>query len=111
MALLNRSAVLGAVDVKTKDIDVPEWGGAVRVRTMTLAERKEFARRAGEDEGSVGAWLVAKLVVDEAGGAMFKEEDIAALEGRNWHAMQAVVAAILDVNGMSEKAADEAIKN
>lgn len=113
MALLNREAILGNRDVQTKDIEVEAWGGSIRVRTMTVAERTEFTRKAssGEDKVSVASWLVSLLAVDEAGNRLFKPEDVAELELKNFRAVDAVVAAILEVNGLNEKKVEEAGKN
>jgi len=112
MTLLNREAVLKVQDTVTKDIAVPEWGGSIRVRTMTVAVRNEFARRASsEDKVSVAAWLISVLSVDENGEPLFKAEDIPELERRNFRAVDRVVQAILEINGISEKKVEEAAKN
>jgi hypothetical protein len=34
MTLLSKTAILCANDLQTEDVDVPEWGGAVRVRSF-----------------------------------------------------------------------------
>ena len=39
MTLLSKTAILTANDLQTEDIEVPEWGGAVRVR---LGDHFEF---------------------------------------------------------------------
>ena len=39
MTLLSKSAILCANDLQTEDVDVPEWGGTVRVRSFTGRER------------------------------------------------------------------------
>ena len=112
MALLTRDAVLGAQDVATKDVAVPEWGGDIRVRSMTVAERNEFSRRtASEESSTTAAWLVSILSVDEAGKELFTPEDVKALEKRNFKAIERVVTAILAVNGIGEKAIEAAGKN
>lgn len=112
MGLLNRDAVLKVTDTVTKDIPVPEWGGSLRVRTMTVAERNDFARRASsEDKVSVAAWLVSVLAVDENNKPLFKAEDVPEIERRNFRAVDRVVQAILEVNGISEKKVEEAAKN
>ena len=36
--VLTRDAVLSANDLQTDMVDVPEWGGAVQVRGLTLSE-------------------------------------------------------------------------
>ncbi len=42
MTLLSKTAILTANDLQTEDIEVPEWGGAVRVRSFTGRERDAF---------------------------------------------------------------------
>lgn len=111
MTLLNREAILGSQDIVTQDVAVPEWGGSIRVRTMTVAERNDFARRASsEDKVSVAAWLISVLAVDQAGVTLFKPEDVQELERRNFRAVDRVVQAILEVNGITEKKVEEAGK-
>ena len=112
MALLNRDAILNAQDVATKEVDVPEWGGMIRVRSMTVSERNEFARRAAssEEKTSVGAWLVTLLAIDESGNRLFKAEDIEELEKRNFKAVDTVVNAILEVNQIGDKEVEAAEK-
>lgn len=112
MGLLDRSAILQAQDVVTKDVPVPEWGGSIRVRTMTVAERNDFARRATvEDKVSVAAWLISVLAVNDSGAPLFTAEDVPELERRNFRAVDRVVQAILEVNGISERKVEEAGKN
>lgn len=111
--LLKREHVLNVQDIKTQDVEVEEWGGAVRVRQMTLAERGEFARR-GADSNSLtttGAWLLSILCVDEKGARMFTDDDVEALQSRNSRAVDKVVDAILQINGLDQKKVDAAVKN
>ena len=42
MTLLSKTAILAAQDLQTEDVEVPEWGGAVRVRSFTGRERDAF---------------------------------------------------------------------
>jgi hypothetical protein len=111
MALLKREAILAANDVEVRDVEVPEWGGAIRVRSMTVAERNEFAARAGKESNiSVGTWLVSRLAIDEEGNPVFKPEDVAALEAKNAKALDRLVSAVLQLNSVDEKKVDEAEK-
>jgi hypothetical protein len=109
--LLKREAILATNDVETRDVEVIEWGGAVRVRSMTVAERNEFSVRAVKENNiSVGTWLVSLLAVDEDGNPVFKTEDVAALEKKNAKALDRLVNTILDLNKVDEKKVDEAEK-
>lgn len=42
MTVLTREAILSADDLPAETVDVPEWGGKVRIRTMTGSERDAF---------------------------------------------------------------------
>jgi len=42
MGLLTRDAILEAQDLQHEEVYIPEWGGSVRVRTLTGAERDAF---------------------------------------------------------------------
>lgn len=112
MGALTRDAILGADDTKRAEVEVPEWGGSVTVRQMTVAERGEFARRsATEDHATIGAWLVAKLTVGPNGSALFTPDDVKALEGRNAKAIDRVVGAILKLNRLSDAEVEKAEGN
>jgi len=40
--MLDKSTILAAKDLRTTDIEVPEWGGTVRVKAMSGREREQF---------------------------------------------------------------------
>ena len=51
MTLLSKTAILCANDLQTEDVEVPEWGGAVRVRSFTGRERDAFEASMVRGEG------------------------------------------------------------
>lgn len=110
--LLKRDAILAVNDSAVQDVDIPEWGGTVRVRSMTVAERSEFATRLNnaEEKTSIGSWLVATLAIDEAGAALFQPADVAVLEKKNPKAIDRLVNAITAVNKVDEARVDAAEK-
>ena len=73
MTLLSKTATLAENDLKSEDIEVPEWGGAVRVRSFTGRERDAFeasmVRGDGKDRKvdltNMRARLVGLTVIDE----------------------------------------------
>lgn len=113
MSLLTRDAILKARDISTKDVEVPEWGGTVRVRQMTVAERDEFAKRAKDDANaeSTGMWIVLRLVVDESGVPLFRPEDVEELKKRSFKAFDRLTDAVLSVNGVGKTEVEAAAKN
>ncbi len=115
MALLNKEAILGASDLKTEDVEVSEWGGTVRVRTMTGAERDALGKSMMVDgkmsTDNYRAKLLSRCIVDEAGNTVFSEADIAALNGKNTLALERVFKAADGLNSLSEATVEAAEKN
>lgn len=109
MALLSREAILAKQDILTKDVEVPEWGGTVRVRSMTVAERNEFAKK--DNDLGLSVWLVALLSIDEKGVRLFRDEDVEALQKKNPVPFDRVLHTALSLNGVTKEKIDEAEKN
>ena len=116
MQLLNKAAILGVEDLKHEDVPVPAWGGAIRLRTMTGAERDEFRAAAAAGEGGVpmgkfSAILLAATAVDESGARMFTLEDAEALGEKSAEALDTVAAVAMRLNGLGGGAVSDAAKN
>lgn len=117
MALLSKSAILGASDLKTEDVLVPAWGGTVRVRTMTGAERDEFRASiaatgdVGVSIGKFSAALLCAACVDESGARLFTADDMAALQAKSAASLDAPAAVAMRLNGLGGNAVEMAEKN
>ena len=114
--LLNKAAILGANDLKHEDVPVPQWGGVVRVRMMTGADRDEFRQMAAEYEDGIpparfAAILLMLTCVDESGARMFTLDDIAALEGKSAGSVDIPAAVAMRLNGFGAQAVEDAEKN
>ena len=115
MALLTKSAILAASDLKHEDVDVQAWGGAVRVRVMTGMERDEF-RTAISAEGGVAigkfsAALLAATCIDENGDRLFTMEDMEALQAKSAASLDAPANVAMRLNGLGGSAVEDAAKN
>ena len=117
---LTRDQILESSDLKTATVDVPEWGGAVIVRTMTGADRDAFEQTLviTDDKGTrktdltnMRAKLVAMTVVDDAGNRMFSEGDIVLLAKKSATALARVFDAAQVLNGMADSSEGDAVKN
>lgn len=116
MGLLNRDDILGADDLKTKDVEVPEWGGSVRVRQMTGNERDELEasiQAGGEKPDLKGfrARLVAASAIDEAGQLMFTKADVEKLGEKSAAALDRVADAASSLSAMSAEDIKELTEN
>lgn len=115
MTLLGRDAILSASDATTEDVDVPEWGGTVRVRGQSGTERDHFEssmlvkRGKTRDVSLVNARakLVSLSVVDENGERVFSDGDVVALGHKSAAALTRVYEIASRLSGLSNEDVDE----
>jgi hypothetical protein len=109
---LNRDQILHARDEQLEVVDVPEWGGRVRVRGMSGSQRDAFeesvfARDSSGDREFDGhdfkAKFVSRVIVDEHGTRMFTSEDVGKLSQRSARALQRVFNVGARLSGMSKE--------
>ncbi len=113
---LTREQILSAHDLKTQDIDIPEWGegAVVTIRQLPLTLRKRVAESQtdlGEDEASLAAMLCALSVVDEAGVLQFSEDDIQKLREKNPDAISRISRAVVALNYPNREQVERIEKN
>ena len=119
MSLLSKTAILAAQDLQTEDVEVPEWGGAVRVRSFTGRERDAFeasmVRGDGKDRKvdltNMRARLVGLTVIDETGQRIFTDDEVDLLGAKSGAALDRVFAVAQKLNGLSGADVDELSKN
>ena len=120
MHLLSKDQILESSDLKSEQVEVPEWDGAVLVRTMTGADRDAFESSlvpVGADGVRVSdltnmrAKLVAMTVIDESGCRMFAETDVEALSRKSAAAIDRVYQVAQRLNALGAKAEEVAVKN
>ncbi|OHV42179.1 hypothetical protein BBK14_11190 [Parafrankia soli] len=115
MAFLTRDAILGADDAAHVDVECPEWGGTVRLRSITGAQRDQFEQSCLLQKGKerrvnmrgARARLIALCAVDEHGGKLFGDDDVAALGRRNAKPLDRLYDAATKLCGLSEDDMDE----
>ncbi len=115
--LLSKEKILAAEDLPFRDVDVPEWGGVARVRTMTGGERDAFEASIYDTDGAgvklnrtdFRAKLLSKVLVDDKGSRLFTDKEIVALSGKSAKAIQRLFDVAQDINGIS-KAEQDAIE-
>lgn len=116
MALLTADQILTADDRTYEIVDVPEWGGQVRLRSLTGKERDHFEASLQEKRGSsvkqnienFRARLVALCVVDEEGKLLFtNKQQVLLLGNKSVAALQRVFNKANEMNGISEGDVEE----
>lgn len=109
--LLSREQILEAADRRTQDVEVPEWGGTVRVRALSGSERDDYEagivqlRSDGTRKFTLQnarARLVSLSICNEDNGRMFSDADIAALGAKSASALERVFDVARKLSGLTE---------
>jgi len=111
LVLLSRQDILTAKDLKHEDVEVPEWGGLVRVRGLKGVERDEFESSivvtnpdgtTRVESKAMRARLCSLTIIDERGVRLFMAEDLLALGQKSAAALERVFDVAMRLAGMSK---------
>lgn len=112
MEKLTKQQILSADDMKTEEVEVPEWGGTIIVKAMTGRERDLFdsqifkADQAGE-EPNIRAVLASTSVVDEKGMRLFTTPaEVEILGKKSSVALERVCDAARRLSGIGKEEVD-----
>lgn len=119
MTLLSKEMILAAQDRKFKDVEVPEWGGSVRVMEMSGEAYADYLENAFPQQ-EVGrkpnarrfaAVVVSCCIVDAAGERLFSVQDVEALAKKSRKALDRVFEVADELNMLTPVARERAEKN
>jgi len=113
---LTKDDILNAMDRHFEEVPVPEWGGVVRVSTITGAARDRFETGVRSDNGkmnlaNVRARLVAVACVDDKGNLIFSDSDVMALGEKSAVALDRVFDVAMKLAGLRPQDVDELTEN
>jgi hypothetical protein len=111
MSLLSKEAIFAADDRKTEDVEVPEWGGTVRLRGLNGSERdayeasmqKQVGGKQVQDLRNFRARLVALAAINEDGTTMFEQNEVAALAKRSSAALSRLFDVTCRLSGITDE--------
>lgn len=119
--LLNREEILKADDRTYKDVNCPEWGGKVCIKSLSGAERDAFEesilgerKKDGSREvisKNLRAKLVALCAVDKDGSTIFTPDDVHVLGDKNARPLDRLFTEAKKLSGIAESDVEEMIKN
>ena len=117
--ILSKADILGCSDLRFETVAVPEWGGSVRVRTLSGAERDAFEAtlmktlngKRVPDMDNLRAKLLAATVVDEEDKPIFGVHDLVALGRKSAVAIDRIFSVAQRLNAMAPESVEESIKN
>lgn len=117
--ILSKEDILGCHDLRYETVAVPEWGGSVRIRTLSGAERDAFEAtlmktvdgKRVPDMDNLRAKLLAATLVDEEDKQLFNVHDLVALGRKSAVAIDRIFGVAQRINGMAPESVEEALKN
>ena len=117
--LLGKEDILKIQDLQFEEVEVPEWGGKVKVRMMTGTERDSFEQSIMKTEGkeivrdmaNMRAKLLVRTICNEDGSRIFTDKDINVIGGKSAAALEKVFEVAQRLNKLSASDAESLEKN
>jgi len=113
--ILGKEDIINRDDLATEDIEVPEWKGSIRLKTMTGTERDAYEasifKQGKNDFQNLRSKLLARCIVDDKGKRLFKDADIDLLGTKSAMVLDRLFDKAQQMNGMRAKDAELLLKN
>jgi hypothetical protein len=114
MKLLSKNDIIQAEDVVFEYVDVPEWGGKVKLYAMSLSEHIGFEKLKATDGSINGEQIVFVLsngIRDEDGNKLFTKEDAKALLKKNTSVVSRLFMRCAELSKVSTPDSEKMEKN
>lgn len=115
MSILTKDQILAARDEVVVTVPVPEWGGDVCIRAMSVGERdryeNEFIRNKDRGVENFRTKFLAACLCDENGKRLFTEADVAALSAKSIKVMNRLWHEAMKHNALTNDDVEEIAKN
>jgi hypothetical protein len=114
--MLTRDQILAAADLPFEDLDVPEWGGTVRVQGLSLGALFAIDAGATRKDGAIDTEkrvraMLAASIVGEDGKPLFGEADLEGLSRKSAVVLRRLLAVVDALNGTGAGAVEDLEKN
>ncbi|USY19728.1 hypothetical protein NE857_31615 [Nocardiopsis exhalans] len=116
MALLSSEQIDSVDDRRYEDVDVPEWGGQVRIMALSGEDRDAYeaaiadAKQSGQGVSlrlaNFRSKLVAKAMVDENFKRLYPDSKVKALAKKNAAVIDRLWSKTQELSGMDKSAKD-----
>jgi hypothetical protein len=113
MALTREEIFARRSALPTEEVEVPELGGTVRIRLLTLAEVEEIKRvqKSAADPIKIYVPIVEKSCVNEDGTSTFVGEDLKLIPTLPWAALERIVEASMKLSKLVQEGNGQAPKD
>lgn len=110
---LSRQDILNSIDIDYTTVDVPKWGGPVRLKALSIAEQISYSKYTTESKDTDQKHIYKLLVmsiVDDNGNPLFTMDDIEALAKKSSESVLKVFFAANDLNNPKEGELEDTAK-
>ena len=115
MTKLTKDDIFKVDDLPTKDIDIPEWGGTLTIRTLTGAERDQFesafVNQDQIDIRGLKARLIQLTVQNGDGQPMFTKADLQKINSKSASVIDRIFQESQRLSGLTKEDVDELVGN
>ena len=110
---LTAESILQSEDFAYDEVDCPEWGGTVRIRSMSGAQRVTLKKAIEQGQNDIDEMVCVMCIVDADGNRIFNRSQIGELGKKNTKAISRVAKRIVEISGLRdpEKSVKDAEKN
>jgi hypothetical protein len=115
---LSRDAIFAAKDTEVHEVEVPEWGGTILLRSMTGEQRNNYeywahqqSKSGTADYRGIRERLIICCAVDEEGNPLFTEDDLASIASKDSGVIDRLHEKCQKICGMDADAVEESAKN
>ena len=110
---INKQQIFASRDLKEKMVDMPEWGGEVKIRALSVREQLQYDEYLGTEpkEVEMALHLIIAACVNDDNSKLFDVSDIEMLKEKSSKNLFFLVNEILSLNKQQPKDSDELAKN
>jgi len=112
---LSKQQILAADDMGLKEVEVPEWGGSVFLRVMTVGERDSYENdwMVNKSKGveNFRSKFLQRVLCDEKGELLFTASEIDLLAKKSARVITRIWEAAMKHNALTDNDVEELAKN
>lgn len=112
---LTKDQILAADDMGLLEVHVPEWGGSVYVRVMSVGERDSYENdwMINKNTGveNFRSKFLQRVLCDEGGNLLFAKNEVDKLAKKSARAITRVWEAAMKHNALTDDDVEELAKN
>ncbi len=107
MARLTQEQIKNCRDLKTKIVEMPEWGGDIEIKAMSVKQQLDID--ANKEDKDLVFILIQMCCIDIDGGMLF--DDIKVLQDKSPESIMKLYKEVLDINKQNPADVEDMAKN